>query len=417
MTATAPSARGRGQAGVLALACLILFVDGYDLFAIGTIGPSLMHHREWHPDSGTLGMLGSVTALGMPFGSILAGWAADRWGRRTPIAAAVTWISLSMLVAGLVPDLSSFAAARFCTGVGIGALAPLVGAYVTDSAPANRRTLHLAITMGAIGVGGTVSALLGRLLLPETPFQRLFLFGAVPIILVPLIWRVIPAGPPSHDAAHGRTPAGRNRVLQLLVPESRRTTVLFWVAAFMSMALVFSTTAWLPTVMMKSGYDLGSSLEFSIAFTLGASFGGLGVSLLGDRGRLKLVTFGCFLLAAVALFVLSTPQPRPLLLVMSALAGLGSLGCQNMVIACMTAFYPPRLRGTGLGVGLGVGRLGAIVGPTYLSIATDTFSSHRAGFFAFMVPAVLGAATIAMLGREPSASADPGATAKAVSVG
>ncbi|MFF7645315.1 hypothetical protein [Streptomyces canus] len=30
--------------GVLALAFLILFIDGYDLFTLGTVGPALLRH-------------------------------------------------------------------------------------------------------------------------------------------------------------------------------------------------------------------------------------------------------------------------------------------------------------------------------------------------------------------------------------
>ncbi|XNL76235.1 hypothetical protein K8Z49_37705 [Actinomadura madurae] len=91
----------------------------------------------------------------------------------------------------------------------------------------------------------------------------------------------------------------------------------------MSMVLVFSTTVWLPTVMVKNGYNLRSSLEFLIVFSVGASLGGLLVALLADRGHLKFVTVGIFVLAAVSLLVLSSNQPRPVLLVVSALAGSG----------------------------------------------------------------------------------------------
>ncbi|MCG8917217.1 MFS transporter [Actinokineospora sp. PR83] len=394
MTTTDTPPLARKQASVLALACLILFIDGYDLFTLGTIGPSLIQERSWGATPATLGVLGSVTALGMPLGSVLAGWAADAWGRRTPMAVAVTWISASMLAAALAPDLTLLGAARFGTGIGIGALAPLVSAFVTDTAPANRRTLHLAIALGAIGVGGTASALLGRALLPNTHFRTLFLLGTLAVVLVPVIWRVVPSTPLRRPGT-----AERQRISHLLTGRNRRGTVLLWTATFMSMALLYSTTAWLPTVLMKNGYNLSSSLEFLIAFTIGASAGGLVAAVIADRGHLKTITLGTFLLAAVALLVLSTNQPRPLLLAISALAGLGSLGCQSLVIACMSTFYPPQLRGTALGFGLGVGRIGAIVGPGYLSIATTLNASPRAGFIAFMVPAVLGAATIALLPR------------------
>ncbi|WP_067479092.1 MFS transporter [Actinomadura hibisca] len=399
MTATLAPPATRARTGALALACLILFIDGYDLFTLGTIGPSLMHDRSWGATSSTMGTLGGLTALGMPFGSILAGWSADRWGRRAPMVASVAWISAAMLAAALAGDLGQLGAARFCTGIGIGALAPLVSAFVVDHAPEGRRTLHLAISLGAIGVGGTASALLGRVLFPEHHFQTLFWIGVLPVVLVPLIWRMIPAGPVHRPQAAQPTDGRRARVAELFAPATRRNTVLLWIATFMSMALVYSTTAWLPTIMMKNGYHLSSSLEFLIAFTIGASLGGPLVSLLADRGHLKAVTVATFVLAALALLTLSSNQPRALLLVVSALAGLGSLGCQNMVIACLSSTYRPHLRGTALGVGLGVGRLGAIAGPVYVSAATALVASPRAGFVAFMIPAVLGAAVVSLLPR------------------
>ncbi|MGW0251925.1 MFS transporter [Nocardia goodfellowii] len=389
-TSTTPAKNHR--AGILLLGCLVLFVDGYDLFTLGTIGPSLLHDRSWGASVTTLGTLGSLTALGMPLGSILAGWAADRWSRRTPLIVAVCWISASMLAAAAARDLTQLGAARVGTGIGVGALAPLVAALVSDHAPRNRRTLHLAIAMGSIGIGGTASALLGRVLLSEVHFQTLFLIGAFPVVLVPLIVWIVPS-----TTAHPGTTEKVRYVAELFTPTTRLATVLFWIAAFASMTLVYSTTAWLPTVMMRNGYSLNSSLEFMIAFTAGAACGGVLMAIVADRGHLKLVTAVTFSLAAVALLVLSTDQPRPLLLAISALAGLGSLGCQNLIIAYISAYYPPRLRATALGLGLGVGRLGAITGPSYLSAATTFFISPRAGFFAFMAPALLGAITVALL--------------------
>ncbi|MFE9789846.1 MFS transporter [Nocardia salmonicida] len=393
-TPTSPSSEVCTQRRVLLLACLILFVDGYDLFTLGTIGPSLLSDPDWGATTSTLGILGTVTAVGMPLGSILAGWSADRWGRRTPMVIAVSWISVAMLAAAAATNIESLIAARFFTGIGIGALAPLVATFVTDGAPARRRTLHLAIAMGSIGVGGTVSALLGRSLLPESHFQLLFLLGGVPLVLVPAIWRLVPT-----TRVHRPDAAEHKEFSQLFTPRYRRGTILFWITVFSSMTLIYSTSAWLPAVMMKSGYNLGSSLEFLMAFTAGAGLGGVAVAILADRGHLRLVTIATFLLAAIALLTLSTNQPRAVLLIVCALAGLGSLGCQNLVIACMTTFYPPHLRATALGLGLGVGRFGAMAGPSYLAVVTAVFASPRAGFIAFTVPAVVAAATVALLPR------------------
>ncbi|MFE9687391.1 hypothetical protein [Streptomyces sp. NPDC006285] len=127
-------------------------------------------------------------------------------------------------------------------------------------------------------------------------------------------------------------------------------------ASFMSTALIYSTSNWPPSAMLKAGYDLNSALEFSTAFTVGASVGTTAPSLLADRGHVRVVTLEGFLPAACALLSLNTPQPRPDLLLLSALARVGSLGTQSLVVGCMAASYPPQLIGTGMGFALAVGR-------------------------------------------------------------
>ncbi len=379
----------------MGIACLMLFVDGYDLYILGTVGPSLVQYAPWGTTAAAIGLLGGATALGMPFGSLFAGWAGDRWGRRLPMALSMAWISVSMLAAALAPSLVVFGIVRFCTGIGIGALVPLVSAFVADHSPARHRTLYLSIALSFLGFGGLAAALTGRALLPAVHFQWLFLPGVLPVLLVPFIWRLVPGGAPAGGSARGKAP--RNRFGQLFAPEIRRTTILLWVAMFMSLALLYSTTAWLPTVMLRSGYDLSSSLEFMIAFTAGGLLGLFWLAMIADRGYLRWVTVGTFLIGAVSLFVLSTPQPRPLLLLASALSGLGAMGCQGMVVACVSAFYPPNVRGTALGVALAVGRLGAILGPVFLSLITILTPEPRAPFFAFIGIAILGAIVVALL--------------------
>ncbi len=84
----------RTPVALMGIACLILLVDGYDLYILGTVGPSLVQYEPWGATAATIGVLASATALGMPFGSLFAGWAADRWGRRLPMVIALAWISV-----------------------------------------------------------------------------------------------------------------------------------------------------------------------------------------------------------------------------------------------------------------------------------------------------------------------------------
>ncbi|GJF32424.1 MFS transporter [Kitasatospora sp. NE20-6] len=416
-TSSQPSRPAVRTGPAVALGLVILCIEGYDLFVLGTVGPSLLAHPGWGVTPSTLGLLGSLTALGMPFGSIAAGWAGDLYGRRAPMAVSLTWLSLCMLLSAMAGDLPLFAATRFLAGVGIGALIPLVTAYVSEAADPARHSLHVGTATTGLAIGGIVTGIVGRALLPRWDFHALFLFGVVPLLLVPVVLRLVPArlsgGTPAAPKPHGpgtapqRPPA--NRVGQLLTPRYRRATLLFWAATFSGLVLVYGASTWLPTLMIKAGYDLSSSLEFAIAFNVGAVVGTLSAALIADRGLLKAATVVSFLLAAVAMITLSTPQPRAVLLLASGVAGAGALGTQALVNIFVARAHPAHLRGTALGFSLGVGRVGAIVGPSYLAAATALVGSPEAGFYAFVVPAVLGAALIGLLrpGTTGTGSARP----------
>ncbi|MEU3294408.1 MFS transporter [Streptomyces longwoodensis] len=404
----------------VALGLVVLCIEGYDLFILGAVGPSLLSFPDWHATSSTLGLLGSVTALGMPLGSIGAGWAGDLYGRRLPMLVALAWLSLAMLLSAAAGSLAVFTATRFATGIGLGALIPLVTAYVSEAATPARRSTQVGIALTGVAVGGIVSGLVAQALLPEWDFRTLFLFGVVPLVLLPVVWRTVPTGgtdrPVAGDAAQpgpvqdGELPS-TNRLARLLAPAYRRATLLYWTATFTGLVIVYGAGTWLPTLMVKAGYDVSSSLEFSMAFNTGAVVGIIGAGLIADRGFLKSATVVSFLLAAVAMIVLSTPQPRPVLLLASAIAGHGALGTQSLINLIVARGYPAHLRGTGLGFSLGVGRLGAIVGPSYLSAVTVLITWQKAGFYAFVVPALLGAAVTALL-RTTRRAHDTQPTAK-----
>ncbi|MGW7069425.1 MFS transporter [Streptomyces sp. NPDC054855] len=418
-----PDARATGArpGPAVALGLVILCIEGYDLFILGAVGPSLLSHPDWDVTKSTLGLLGSLTALGMPLGSIAAGWAGDLYGRRLPMTVSLAWLSLTMLLSATAGSLALFGATRFLTGMGIGALIPLVTAYVSEAANPARHSLHVGTATTGLAIGGIITGVVGRILLPEWDFRILFLFGVIPLLLIPVVWRLVPAVIRDHHAAAGPATAGaaepeesRNRLRQLLGPTYRRSTLLFWAATFCGLVIVYGASTWLPTLMVDNGYDLSSSLEFSIAFNVGAVVGTLGAALVADHGLLKISTIVSFCLAAVAMIALSTPQPRPVLLAASAVAGFGALGTQALVNIYVAHAHPARLRGTALGFSLGVGRVGAIVGPSYLAAVTVLIASSKAGFYAFVVPAILGALLIGLLrsGQPAHVTLSTGASAE-----
>jgi AAHS family 4-hydroxybenzoate transporter-like MFS transporter len=85
----------------------------------------------------------------------------------------------------------------------------------------------------------------------------------------------------------------------------------------------------------------------------------------------------------------------PLLFVVAFLTGWGIFGGQPTLNALSASYYPTDLRSTGIGAGLGIGRIGAIVGPYVGGELQRAEWSAEAIFHAAAVPAVL--ATISVL--------------------
>ncbi len=178
--------------------------------------------------------------------------------------------------------------------------------------------------------------------------------------------------------------------------------MLFWFATFVGLLLVYGFNTWLPQIMREAGYPLGSALSFLLVLNLGAILGTPFAGALADRFGRKRVTIGCFLAGAVCIGLLSVPLPIAGLYALVAVAGLGTIGTTILVNACCAQYYPAGSRATGLGWSLGIGRLGAIVGPLFGGFIAASQLGFQWNFYAFAVLALLGAVFMLLIPRSPA---------------
>lgn len=402
---------------VLALCFGFLTLEGYDLLMYGTVVPALLAYEPWGLAPSDVGHLGSLTVLGMLVGAFVAAAVTDRVGRRVVLLASVALFSLAMAACALAPDPTWFGAARLGVGVGAGGLMPTVVALLVEYSPVHRRGVVTAIAFSGVGVGGVVAGLLALWLVPTFGFRAMFVVGALPaLVVLPLAWRLLPEsvafllargrraearevarrtgvvveGGDAPVAVDGPAPAGGQAVVQELLGRHLVATLLFWAATFLCLLVLFGTNTWLPTLMMGSGYGVTSSLVFLVVLNVGAVVGTLVASPVADRLGSRPVVAGAFLAAAGSLALLALHPPTALVLPLVAVAGLGSTGTQILLNTFVGSYYPTPVRATGLGLSLGVGRLGGVLGPTY-GAAVVTGLSGPSQFHAFAVPAVLGA--------------------------
>jgi MFS transporter, AAHS family, 4-hydroxybenzoate transporter len=111
------------------------------------------------------------------------------------------------------------------------------------------------------------------------------------------------------------------------------------------------------------------------------------------------VLASCFALASLNISFIGLPGIALILLfVVVFIAGVGVMGGQVGINALAATYYPTELRSTGIGAGLSVGRLGAIIGPLVGGQLMALQWSSRELFLAAAVPALISA--LVMLGMR-----------------
>ncbi len=402
--------------------CLVL--EGYDIVMYGTVVPSLMTYSRWQVSPAEAGDIGSWTVAGMLAGSMIAGVLGDRIGRRRVLIASVVLFSVAMGLCAVSTSLAEFTVFRFLVGLGTGGLLPTVVALVVEYAPTARRGLNTAIAFCGVGVGGALAGLIGASIVPDHGFRVMFWIGALPVLVVaPLLWRYLPESA-AFLLAKGRrgeaeqvarrldlalvdvavvdTPEpavkNTNAVRTLAAPPYLLPMIVFSAAIFFCLLVLFGANSWLPTLMIRSGYGVTSSLSFLLVLNLGAVVGALVAAPIGDRIRSKPVVIVAFLMAAASISLLAVKPPVPIVYVLVALAGVGTTGLQILLNAYIAGYFPTELRATALGLALSIGRVGGIVGPAYGGHMLTRLDQGWQ-FHAYAIPALIGAVVIGCVPR------------------
>src|SRR5204862_2542005 len=125
---------------------------------------------------------------------------------------------------------------------------------------------------------------------------------------------------------------------------------------------------------------------------VGGTLGTVGLAWLVARGGFVRVMSTTFVLAAISVLLIGQPGVSlAVLYVIVFVAGWCVVGSQPGLNALSGAFYPTYIRSTGIGAGLGVGRIGAIVGPAIGGVFMASHWSTRDIFLATSIPAAISA--------------------------
>ena len=411
-----------------ALMALLTFFDGYDTF-----NPAYVIHyvmRPWHLQPSQAGLLVSSGLFGFLVGTLTQGPIADRLGRRGTLIGGVWIASLFTLMTPLLgTSFGSFCLLRVLTGLGLGVLLPLATTYINELAPrrvANRFSIW-GVGLGW-ALGGTVAGLVGVFLTPRHGWQVLYWIGALstPLALIlplllpesirflvargrtdearTLLARLRPERAALYRNATFRQPAASavpGSLAVLLSPRYRRTSLTIWLAAFLSLFCIFGLTGWVPTVMIRRGESFGASFGFGALMQIMSFIGGLCCGYVADRrGSNRAALAIWWTLGGATMLFLSHADSHLANVVGITGAGFLVIGPQFVLNNFTAQSYETELRASAVGTELGIGRIGAILGPFLIGMLQQAFHGPNAVFIAIGCAALTAGVAILLLARE-----------------
>jgi AAHS family 4-hydroxybenzoate transporter-like MFS transporter len=179
-------------------------------------------------------------------------------------------------------------------------------------------------------------------------------------------------------------------------------TLAIWLALGMNLIVNTSLQVWLTKILQDAGFGQHIAIIATEASFAAGIVGAFIIGPLIDRFGPYRVMGSLFAVGALfSLFIGTSLSWAVAGLIIAASFGSGfcTSGVQKGGNALSVYFYPVALRSTGLGWGLGIGRIGAIVGPLAVGYLLTSGWPSPAIFAVMAVPMLVGASVILAMGR------------------
>lgn len=364
--------------------------------------------REWGVQPSAFALVLTSGMVGMMIGGFIGGAVGDRLGRRVALLGSVVLFGLLTILISFSTSVEMLLGLRFLAGIGLGGAMPNAAALSSEYVPRRKRPFAVTLTIVCIPLGGSLAGFVGALILPTWGWRALFLTGGiVPLVLAAVLLKVLPESPRFMARRKERWPelrallrrlghevpadavfvdAGEKAVAkvsvgQLFVPEFRRDTIALCGSFFFCLLSVYMGVNWVPRMLTRSGFDVGTAsyglTAFNVGGVVGAIIGALVIMRVGSRISMLAMAAGAIAGSVVLAVMAIGPQASVLVFVMLAWTGGLINAVQTTMYALAAHVYPTSIRGTGVGTAIAFGRIGGVISPTLGAWALDTGGNAR----------------------------------------
>ena len=412
------------------IAGLGTFFDLYEIFLGGVLGPVLA--KEWSLGTTGKALVISSGFIGMFFGAIALGIAADRFGRRRMFLFNLAGYSLLSIAAAASPNLAVFVVLRICAGFMIGAELTLVDTYLSEFIPARvrGRVIAWAYTFGFLGV--PLAALLGGRFVAKqhlliAGWRWLLIVGGIGALAAWAVRTRLPESPRwltvQGRAAEAETtvssieetvrrqsgaelppvpaapeePVERLPLRQMFSGEYRRRSTMLSIFQLLQTVGYYGFGTLAPIVLVAKGFPVVTSLGFAALSFIGYPVGSALSIPLVERFERKFLIIGSALAMAVLGVVFGAAR-QPWLIVTAGFV----LTCASNVFSngfhiYQAEIFPTRLRSSAIGITYSLSRAASALMP-FIAISVLSSLGATAVFIGSAILMVVLCLDVALLG-------------------
>lgn len=385
---------------------VLQIVDGFDLLAIAFAASSIA--KSWELTPSSLGLVFASGSAGSILGAVFVGYLADIFGRKRIIITATIIIALSSLATAFMPSLSGLAMCRFVTGIGLGAMSPLVLAYNSEFFPERLRGRTSALLVAMLQMGQIIGGGIAAVVVPSFGWPAIFIIGSVaPAIMVPFLMTLpkSPVNPVREDAtqlqgdsipheAHDlESQLQKKSAIDHFMPFRRiiadgrkKIYIALLVAMYLGASSGYFMNSWTPILLEKRGALIEVTLLCLSFYHGGGVVGSLILGWLMDRNPPHKVIFIAFLSGVPVLALLGLVPPDAVYLyLISFILGLVLPSGLLSLLSVSTVAFPNDVRVHVLASLTVVARSAAVLTPLVVGFL---LTSGATPFLLFIIVAI-----------------------------
>ena len=316
----------------------------------------------------------TLTLLVRLAGGAIAGWMADRWGRKLPLMLSLAWFIAFDAAIYFSHSFTAILIFRTLFGFGMGAQWTAGTALAMESMPARCRKHASGLLQAGWPIGVMLAAGVAMFVVDEHTWRPMFLVGSIPALLTIPLWFMFPNTKPAPRAGTAK----RSAIKELATPGVPRMLIIGSVVMALGFVVYYGLQSQYP-LLLQGELHLAPKAAFLhvILFNGGMLVGCIAAGAIAARRGviIALVAPALLMVPALPLYLGMVPGAGALA-VGAFLGGALGVGYSGVTPVLTTSLFPEHVRARAIGLVYHVGALVAAFVPWLIPQMTAATHWH-----------------------------------------